>query len=127
MSLRNRKSLMIAIAVLALTCAGLVLLYRARPASPAQAYYFDMDTGEVFTAAAAELPIEAPSGGRGVSAVVVSCSACEPGQWRVVSIHSFTPEALELLQRPEPDPADDAAYNQWNRARSQGAHHRPAT
>lgn len=74
----NKKPLLILL-VLVLLGAAVVIATRqpADPAGGAQAYYFNLETADVFAA---------PKGGEGIKANVYSCGACEPSQWFVVTL-----------------------------------------
>lgn len=76
----NRNTLgALVVTVLALVAAlGLTLWRSGGTGGPVEAYFFDLDTGELFTAAARQLPpIETPGGGhQGVSAHIFACGEC---------------------------------------------------
>lgn len=113
----------LAVAVVALiVAAAIVVTQMGGPsnAPPEQAYYYDLGSGEIFKAAAGDLPVEAPSGSTGVRAHVVSCGACEPGEWQVLTIQSYTDEAQQVLSKPQPDVDQPAALEAWNRTVDEG-------
>lgn len=121
MSLGNKSSFKIGVAVVALAGAVLAVYFQMRPVAEPQAYYYDLATGLVFEAADSSMPVVAPSGTPGVRAQVVSCGECKPSQWQVVSIHSYTPQASQILHGPQPDPEDTAHFKAWQNAQKLGA------
>lgn len=99
--------LILAIAILAIAAALVVMRDNkggnsgAGPTS--QAWYYDVDTGQLFAGASAMIPpVDAPSGpGNGVRAHIYTCGACEPGEWQIVYLQSMTERAKALLADPD--------------------------
>ena len=104
MSIRNtlneNPAITTVVAILVLVvCLGLVIWWMTGSGGGGrisdQSYYFDLNTGEVFTAKTASSPIEAPSGRTdagdpaGVAAQIFACDGCQ------ASYAGMTPEEIE--------------------------------
>jgi hypothetical protein len=73
-------------------------------------YYWDLGSGELFTAPAALAPIDAPSGpSQGVLAMVFSCGKCDEGSRFVAWLEQHTPEARRMLESGN---RDDPRYQE---------------
>lgn len=64
-----------------LTLAAVLLLRSNQNHEVTHAYYYDLDTGQIFSAPLGSTPILTPSGKpRGVVAMVFGCGSCAPSQ-----------------------------------------------
>jgi hypothetical protein len=97
----------VAMAILAV--AAIRILGMMGPPDVTRAWYYDLGTGELYAAAAdAVPPIEAPSGGDGVRAIVVSCDQCsDASQRQIVYLEKWSQEDRAYLMAP--DDAGDRA------------------
>lgn len=92
MSLLSDKPIVGIVAVIiVLVAAALMLRSKPSPVSD-HLYYYDLKTGEIFSAMKQAPPIDAPSGDRGVKAAIYSCGACEPGAWSVLWLETYEGE-----------------------------------
>lgn len=99
-------------AVAVLVLSGLWL--RQTVSAPAEsaareAYFYDLTSGTVFTALAAQMPpIDAPGGaGQGVRAYAYGCGGCSDAQRKVVYLETFTKDAIQFLNDPVAGMAPD--------------------
>lgn len=86
-----------AIAIIAL----IILLFTTRtPPLRDQGWFFDLGTGELFTADHTGIPpIAAPSGaGQGVRAVILGCGGCGESQRHLAWLEAYTAPARKALQ-----------------------------
>jgi len=72
-------------------------------------YFFDLGSGELFVAARAMLPVDAPKGGagKGVRVSVFSCGVCDEATWEIGYLTTFSDEAAAVIRNPpssEQDP-----------------------
>jgi hypothetical protein len=105
----KKKALLLTIA---LVLAAIVLILnrpgggRALPGTARSAYYYDLNTGDLFVADASLIPpIDAPSGvlrgtdsaKAGVQAYVFSCGSCSPEDRYVAWIEMYDPDVKKTL------------------------------
>lgn len=113
MALKDKPVLgaLVAVGILAISA---VLIMRSVSGSAIESYYFDLQTGELFTAAQdLKTPINAPSGAsNGVRAYVFACGTCSDANMKVVYIEQLSEEAAQMQAnyRPSDDPAKEAEY-----------------
>ncbi|MFP4144471.1 MAG: hypothetical protein ACLFV3_04950 [Phycisphaeraceae bacterium] len=78
--LNKNSALVTVVAVVILVVAlGVILLSGGEnnPTAERESYYYDLNTGEIFTASAAlDPPFETDAGGEGVSAAIFGCGEC---------------------------------------------------
>ena len=74
-------------------------------ATVSTAYYYDLNTGEIFEAEAGLHPPIATDTGpaAGVQATVFTCGACEPGERFIGWLTKYTPEAKEVMDEAPQD------------------------
>ncbi len=67
-------------------------------ARPEQAYFFDLQTGALYTAPIDTLsPTDAPSGAdNGVRAIVYTCGTCDEGQQKIGYLQMMSPRGKEI-------------------------------
>lgn len=105
--LQSNPTVIMVLAVLFIGGSGIYIWSRlgpAKPVLPTQAYFYDLSTGALFSAALSEIPpIDAPSGGgNGVRAYVFGCGNCESP--KVAYLATVTPDARQVLVRPAETP-----------------------
>lgn len=97
------KKIVVAVALLAI--AGVLLVTRGGGGSKIsnQAWYYDVETHQLFAADPGQLPpIAAPSGaGNGVAAQVFTCSSCDEAGRVVVYLESMTERGRALMEDPD--------------------------
>lgn len=126
----NKNSAMVTIAAVVLLVVALSILvmsFRRVDASDAGAYYFDLNTGRLFTASMTEIPpIEAPSGPlqtpqgplpAGVRVHILSCGSCadfagmtaeevKAAGAEIAYLEMLTPEGKAIVTGPPPGPQE---------------------
>jgi len=101
-------------------------------AGPVDAYFYDVGSGELFTASNGNVPpIEAPSGKEGVKAHVFSCGDCgDPDQRFIAYLEKYTAEYKQKLREEQLVPASlqgesllrgSPGGRQWYQAASRGS------
>ena len=118
MSIRNligqHQGVAMAVTVALLACSVLIMLRSGAVMTPKkQAYFFDLDTAELFAAdRALTPPIAAPSGaGKGVRAVVFGCGSCSSDDLLVAFIMKYSDNAGTAIG-PDMSGAADAPPQQ---------------
>ena len=70
--------------------------------SPQDAYWYDLDTGELFGHKNVTPPVPAPSGGEGVRAHVYACNDCNDKTDRFISfLERYTEEGKKFLEKEQ--------------------------
>lgn len=70
--------------------------------SAKDAYWYDVDTGELFGHAAVLPPIEAPSGGEGVRAYLFACNDCDDKSDRFIGyLERYSEEGRRILKEEQ--------------------------
>lgn len=101
-TINNNPAVGLIIAVVVVGVAIFVLRGNARPADNPQAYFYDLETGQLFAGLKTDVPpIDAPSGaGNGVQATVMSCGSCDnPDERFVAWISRFDPQVQDMVRR----------------------------
>lgn len=98
----SRNRLMVIVAIITLGIATVMIVRQTRPprlTKSGQAYFYDLDSRELFTAPGNQLPpITAPSGGRGVLAHIFACDDCgDRSKHVVVYLEMLTEEVQARL------------------------------
>ena len=95
------------------------------PSGPGQAYFYDTQTQEYFTADGMQVPpIQSPQGNEAVKAHFYTCGACTEDERFVRYYEKYTPEAkqnLEAARSSEGQQAPQSAEEARRRAMSRGA------
>jgi hypothetical protein len=92
---QHQGAAIVIIAIILASSAVIILRSGAITTPDKQAYFFDLDTGELFTAdRELQAPIAAPSGeGNGMRAVVFGCGSCNADDLRVAYIMKYSDDA----------------------------------
>lgn len=85
----------------ALIAVAVVITMRSGSAAdaPRQAWFYDVQTGQLFAAAASEIPpVDAPSGpGNGVAAFVFGCGSCNEADRFINHLLTYTEKARQTM------------------------------
>ena len=121
--LNNNSAVATLVAVVVLVISLAILVYTGGGGSRVteiDLYYYDLNTGELFTASSRLIPpIEAPSGPTpegepaGVRAYLYSCSDCDDeSTHRIAWLERYTPEAKQRIEnyRNNPEQFAEEAY-----------------
>lgn len=118
----NRQMTTTVIAVVLLATAGWLAFGRDRvPADIRLDYFYDLDTGELFTAPRDQLaPFPAPGGGTAVKATVFSCESCDNRDTHFIGwLERYSDEAKTLMRTERQSETDDVDPK-FNEAMAEG-------
>ena len=108
-----QQATVVAIVLLIVALGSLAWQFRGPGAPDSSVYYWDLETDEHFVAPAQTPPVEAPSGGEGVRAILYSCGECTPNEW-FGYLQTHTPEYARAMEDPElfeqMDPAEQQRF-----------------